>query len=112
VPSIQNETLVKIRDLVASGKYLISDHGYDELVEDGITVAEAVNGLVSAVLVEDYPSYFKGPSILVLELDRNSVAFHAVWGVPTGKQEPATLVTAYRPDPKLWQTDLLARRRR
>jgi hypothetical protein len=109
---VHSETLVKIRDLVAQGKYLISNHGYDELAADDITVAEAVDGLALAVVVEDYPDYFKGPSVLVLELDRISVAFHAVWGIPKGKQEPAALVTAYRPDPNLWQTDLLKRRPR
>jgi hypothetical protein len=109
---LHSETLAKICDLVAQGKYLISNHGYDELAADDITVAEAVDGLASAVAVEDYPDYFKGPSVLVLELDRNSVPFHAVWGIPAGKQGPATLVTAYRPDPNLWQTDLLTRRPR
>jgi hypothetical protein len=110
--TVHSETLVKIRDLVAQGKYLISNHGYDELAADDITVAEAVDGLASAVVVEDYPDYFKGPSVLVLERDRNSAAFHVVWGIPNGRQEPAALITAYRPNPNLWQTDLLTRRRR
>jgi hypothetical protein len=33
---VHSETLVKIRDLVAQGKYLISNHGYDELAADDI----------------------------------------------------------------------------
>jgi hypothetical protein len=107
---VHSETLEKIRTLVALAKVLISNHGYDELAADDITVAEAVAGLGSAVVVEDYPDYFKGPCVLVLELDRGSAPFHAVWGVPKGKNEPAVLITAYRPDPNLWQTDLLARR--
>jgi hypothetical protein len=110
--ALHSETLVKIRALVAQGKYLISSHGYDELAADDITVAEAVDGLAAAKVIEDYPDYFKGPSVLVLELDLNSVAFHAVWGIAKGKQEPATLITAYRPDPDLWQTDLMTRRPR
>jgi hypothetical protein len=107
---VPSETLEKVRALVAEGKVLISDHGYDELAADDITVAEAVDGLGSAVVVEDYPDYFKGPSVLVLEHDSASEPFHVVWGIPKGKHEPAVLVTAYRPDPELWHTDFLTRR--
>jgi hypothetical protein len=105
-----SETLEKIRALVGQGKVLISNHGYDELAADDITVAEAVDGLSAAVVVEDYPDFFKGPCVLILERDHNLKPFHAVWGIPKGKNEPAVLITAYRPDPNLWQTDLLARR--
>jgi hypothetical protein len=106
----RSETLEKVLALVHQGKILISNHGYDELAADDITVAEAVDGLAEAVLVEHYPDYFKGPCVLILELDLGSKPFHAVRGIPKGTNEPAILTTAYRPDPNLWQTDFLARR--
>ncbi len=107
---LHSNTFEKVLALVGEGKILISNHGYDELSEDDITVAEAVDGLASAVVVEDYPDYFKGSCVLVLERDRNSRFFHAVWGLPKGRYEPAVLITAYRPDPVLWQTGFLVRR--
>ena len=47
--------------LVARGDVGVSAHGYDELPADGIRVREIVGGLDSAVVVEDYPEYSKGP---------------------------------------------------
>ena len=35
---------------------------------------------------------------------------HVVWGIPKGKTEPAVLITAYRPDPDLWENDFLRRK--
>ncbi|MEZ5501074.1 MAG: DUF4258 domain-containing protein [Steroidobacteraceae bacterium] len=104
-------TLKRIRALVAAGKVLISNHGYDELAADDIFVADVLAGLAAAQVVEDYPDATRGPSVLVLESDAVGDLFHAVWGIPQGKSEPAVLVTAYRPDPQLWVEGFLARRK-
>ncbi len=32
------------------------------------------------------------------------------WGIPGGDVEPAVLVTAYRPDPMLWESSFLRRK--
>lgn len=103
-----SETLERVRLLSSHGKVLISR--FDELTTDDITVAEAIEGLATAVVVEDYPAYFKGPCVLVLQQDSRSFPFHAVWGIPKGQPEPAVLITAYRPDPALWEDDFRTRR--
>ena len=54
-------TLQLIQQLVARGEIRISEHGYDELSADDISVREILHGVADAVLVEDYPEYFKGP---------------------------------------------------
>ncbi len=106
-----SETFTLIQSLVASGEVRVSDHGYDELVEDGITVLEILVGIGSGMVVEDYPEYPKGRSVLVLQLDDTGRPIHVVWGIPKGFQRPAVLVTAYRPDPGRWDGRFIERRK-
>ena len=103
-------TLEQIRQLVSSGELRISEHGYDELSNDGICAREIVAGVDQAILVEDYPAFPKGPSVLLLQRDNDGCPIHAVWGIPHGHDRPAVLVTAYRPDPDRWDQDLRRRK--
>ena len=105
-----SSTLRQICKLVNTGEFRISDHGYDELAEDGILVGEVIASLASAQVVEDYPNYPKGPCVLVLQTGDDQQAIHAVWGLPRGQDSPAVLVTAYKPDPKKWTDDFKRRR--
>ena len=105
-----SETLDAVRHLVATGDVRISEHGYDELSEDNISVRDVLSGIKNAVLVEDYPSYPKGPAVLVLQFDGSNLPVHVVWGIPKGFKSPAVLVTAYRPDPARWKEDFTERR--
>ena len=105
-----SQTLDKVRTLVAAGYVRVSSHGYDELAEDGIVVRDLIAGVEAASIVEDYPDYANGPCVLVLQHDRVGKPVHAVWGIPKGKDSPAVLVTAYRPDPRLWSPDFLRRK--
>ena len=105
-----SSTLDRIRQLVAEGSVRISDHGYDELAADGLLAGEVLAGVENARLVEDYPQYGKGPCALVLQAASQSRPIHAVWGIPKGRNGPAVLVTAYRPDPNLWENEFLRRR--
>jgi hypothetical protein len=106
-----SETFTLIQRLVASGEVRVSEHGYDELAEDGITVSEILVRTGSGTVVEDYPDYPKGRSVLVLQLDNAGRAIHVVWGIPKGFQSPAVLVTAYRPDPARWDVRFMERRK-
>jgi Domain of unknown function (DUF4258) len=104
-----SETLRRVQTLVLAGDYLISDHGYDELAKDGILPGDALDGIAAAIVIEDYPDRVRGPSVLTLQRDANDRPIHVLWGIPAGQRHPAVLVTAYRPDPELWDSDLKKR---
>lgn len=103
-------TLDAVRELVAAGEVRISEHGYDELSDDGISVRDLLDGLDSATVAEDYPTFPKGPTVLLLQFDGDNRPIHVVWGVPKGFTSPAVLVTAYRPDPAKWNEHFTERR--
>lgn len=105
-----SRTLHRIRELVERREVRLSSHGYDELAADGILVREILAGVESAILVEDYPDYYKGPSVLVLQRDHLRRPIHVLWGIPRGAMTPAVIVTAYRPDAQRWSSDFLRRK--
>jgi len=104
-----SKTFDQIIDLILCGEIRISDHGYDELANDGIFVKDLLANVLNATVIEDYPTYPKGPCVLVLQQDHENKAVHVVWGIPKGASSPAVLVTAYRPDPERWTNDFTRR---
>ena len=106
-----SDTFQRILTLVLNGEVRVSEHGYDELVEDRIGVRELLDGISSAVLVEDYPNYGKGPCVLLLQRGHADLPIHVVWGIPKGETSPAILVTAYRPDTGRWENDFIRRKK-
>ena len=104
-------TIKKVQLLAVLGDVRISEHGYDELANDDLLAREIVSGIEGAVLVEDYPDYPKGASILVLQKDKHGQPVHVVWGIPKGEESPAVMVTAYRPDPYRWNINFTERKR-
>ena len=100
-----------IKALICKSEVRITDHGYDELSSDNLLAREVVEGASEAVIVEDYPDYPKGSCVLVLQKDREQQPIHVVWGIPKGHSSPAVLITAYRPDPEIWEDDYLRRRK-
>lgn len=107
-----SETLARVQIFVARGEFRVSRHGFRELAADDILLDDLVAGLVSAIVVEDYPASERGPSVLVLERDRNSRPIHVVRGIAKDSVAPAVLVTAYRPDPSRWSEQFTRRDKR
>ena len=103
------EFVERLRALIRDADVRISEHGYDELADDGITAREALDGIRDAVVVEEYPDYPKGPCVLFLQKDVDGAPIHVVWGIPKGHNKPVVLVTAYRPDPARWDESFTRR---
>lgn len=101
------ETFRRIQTLVLAGDVRVSDHGFEELAKDAILIEDLVADIMTAVLIEDYPDRSR---VLTLQDDRRGRPVHAVWALPSEQRRPAVLVTAYRPDPTLWDHEFRQRR--
>lgn len=102
-----SETLRRVQTLVMAGDYRVSDHAYEELRKDAILISELIAGITTAELVEDYRTRDR---VLVLQYEANGTPIHVVWAMSERRQ--AALVTAYRPDPNLWDSHFKERRKR
>jgi hypothetical protein len=98
--------------LVIKQDVRISEHGYDELANNDLTVIEIIEGIHYAQLIESYPNYPKGESILLLQRDGQGKPVHVVWGIPKGHEKPAVLVTAYRPSLSRWNESFTSRKQK
>lgn len=105
-------TFEQLKLLISKMDILVSVHGYDELANDNLTVSEIIDSAPSGTVIEDYPDYHKGPAVLLLQKDKKGLPVHAVWGIPKEQNRPAVIVTAYRPDIKLWSKDFKRRLKR
>ena len=105
-----SETLARVKSLATRGEVEVSRHGLRELATRGIVLDDIVDGINAAIVVEDYPDVWKGPSVLVLQRDGDGRPVHIVWGIARDAVSPAVLVTAYRPDPERWSADFTRRR--
>jgi Domain of unknown function (DUF4258) len=104
-----SEILRRVQTLLQSGDYIVSRHGFRELAADDIVAEDALTGIETAFVVEEYPESRKEPSVLVLQHDRDGRPIHVMWGIPGDVGRPAILVTAYRPAPHRWSKDFKRR---
>ncbi len=58
-----SDTFAQILALVSQGDYFLSNHAYDELLNDRISANDLLQGLATAEMIEDYPDAGRGPSV-------------------------------------------------
>ena len=102
-------TFAKIQAAVLTEDWRVSAHALQRLTKRDILGSELADTIGAGEVIEDYPTYHAGPSVLVLQHDHRGPV-HVLWGLATGTDAPAVIVTAYRPDPQHWLADNRTRR--
>ena len=105
-----SQIAVLIRHLAAYRNVAVSQHAAVSLRKRSIVLADIVAGAAAGEVIEDYPTFHKGPALLMVERDGTGAPLHVVWGIETGTLEPAVIVTAYHPDPSQWSQDFKVRK--
>jgi len=72
-----------------------------------ISTAEVRQVLIDGVVIEEYRDDPRGPSALLF---RRGQAGRAIHVVTAPKEEYAAVITAYVPDPAIWNDDMKTRR--
>jgi hypothetical protein len=55
-----------------------------KMSNENILARDVLAGVFNGIVIEDYPSYAKGPCVLVLQKDLNQEPIHVVWGNSEG----------------------------
>jgi len=101
--------LVRVRRLLAQGRAVLrfADHAIIEGRKDGLTSEDLEEGVFRGEIIEDY-----GMRGLLLYFTRSDgIPCHIVLEYVPGTDK-VSVVTAYVPDAKLWQSDWKKRKRR
>lgn len=106
---MQSETFDKVCGAIGAERVHVSEHAYDEAVEDGLSVVVVIDETARGAVLEDYPNDPRGASCLVLLAVGSDQPVHAVWGFDEDAGR-AILITVYRPDPERWSDDHRQRR--
>ncbi len=96
-----SNTFEAVKALVRTGKVAWSNHATDQAADDLIEPRQVEQTAQDGEVLEDYPTYAKGPCVLVLQWIEGQ-PIHVVWGIRQGTTEPAVVVTVYRPQPPKW----------
>ena len=86
-----------------------TNHIFIRLVQRGISMADVVSAILNGEIIEYYPDDYPYPSCLILGLTVNNKHLHVVCG---SNNEELWLITAYYPDPNIWQDNFRVRKER
>ena len=86
-------------------RYLVSLHHWEQIVmEDRPTVSRVVAGIAQDApeVIRVYERDKRGQACLILCVPPNTEPIHVVVGFD---RSPMTIITAYEPDPEIWNDD-------
>jgi len=90
-----------ILDSVKAQHYRYSRHGDRERQNDGLTLLEVEQAILSGRILEHYPDTGRGESCLVAGFADNGKPVHVVWG---SQSDWMVVVTVYIPTPPKFLT--------
>jgi hypothetical protein len=94
---------------VRTGHHRFTVHSITRAGAHNITLDEVEAAILSdaAEIIEDYPIDPRGPSCLVYGETAGGIVLHIVCSHPPG----VAIITSYRPDRTMWESDLKTRKR-
>jgi hypothetical protein len=98
----------KIRELLLSGNFVITNHARIEMKNDDVLVDDLISACISGEIIEDYPSAYPLPACLILGHTNDGRALH----VCLSKPPLVKIITVYVPSSDWWKPDWKTRRRR
>ncbi|MCG0275664.1 MAG: DUF4258 domain-containing protein [Thermosediminibacteraceae bacterium] len=87
-----------IKKLILKGKWLLSDHALERLIERNLKVVDVLTSILNGEILEDYPEDPRGHSVLILGR-KDETYIHTVCGL---KDDYLIIITAYIPEPPKW----------
>lgn len=97
----------QLRALNKADQIAITEHARRRLVERGISVDDIIQCIDTGEIIKQYEDDKPFPSCLVLGAAVNEVYIHVV---VSHDREWIYLITAYRPDPDIWEPDFRTKR--
>lgn len=97
-----------IQDAVSHHSLLLTAHADEKAREEGITMQEIRQAIMSGEIIEDYPEHRRGPCCLVCGRTAGGRDIHVVI---TNERVPPRIITVYEPKPPHWLTPRERRRR-
>ena len=91
--------LSDIRSAALAGKIRISLHAAEEALAEEITRADILEAIAASTIIEDYPTWWLGPSCLLYGRTREGRDIHLVCSYAS---IPVVIITVYEPRPPMW----------
>ena len=102
-------TIKQLKALNKSENIAITEHARIRLYERKIGIDDIVNGIYTGEIIKQYEDDKPLPSCLILGFSTKSQYIHIVVSCDT---DFIYLITAYFPDPDLWESDFKIRKER
>jgi hypothetical protein len=98
-----------LRQLNRPEQIAITEHARQRLLERGIAISDIIRCIAEGEIIKQYEDDKPFPSCLILGMSVNDSYIHVV---ASHDDEWIYLITAYHPDPEVWEPDFKTRKER